>query len=113
MLAGALFISRTVRHMDALREGMVYEPVRVEPQPVITGTMDGNCYLSRIEAGGHAWREQFNRYRASPVTGRLVVADLGASWATARFEATDSAESGTFVTTWDEGFYPSSDPCGY
>jgi len=38
---------------------------------------------------------------------------LGASWATARFEATDSAESGTFVTTWDEGFYPSSDPCGY
>lgn len=64
-------------------------------------------------SSGHRWREQHNRFRPAPVAGRLVVTRVGDRWAKAKFEAGAVTDNGTFVTTWDGAFFPSSDPCGY
>ncbi len=93
--------------------GTTYDNVTVEPQPVMTGTMDGDCYLSSITAGGHVWQEEYNRFRPGPVTGRLRVTWVSDLSANAEFTAANAEDNGRFIT-WDAGkFRPTSDPCGF
>lgn len=89
--------------------GTVYEDVTVEPQPVITGTMDGDCTLSEIDAGGYRWSESHNGVNAEG-TGRLTVTSVGETYASAEFED-ESGVKGSFIW-WSGAFRPTSDPCG-
>ncbi len=96
---------------EPLSVGMTFEFVVLEPQPPITGTFNGDCYLSEIKAGGHVWKESYDRFRSESLTGWLTVTEVRDYYAFAKFTS-DGGDAGEFITTWKDKFVPRSDPCG-
>ena len=98
-----------------LHVGSVIVPVELVPLGVQHDTMDGDCYLARIQTEGRTWHQMHNLgFPQVRTSGRLVVNEVHGAGAMASFEPADGGPSIGFYANAGEGkFIGFSDPCGY